>query len=257
MTDGIKDIVNRFFSKRTHTINILHASQNNDTVNDDTINEVLYHFPKTLTFRCENYLHYHQIKRTRINNIFIVDTYESFKKILELMDPFHFNYSGYYLIVMTTYCEDQYQIMTKMFNDLWKNYIVNSNIYWHTPQNEDEAILYTYFPYNKFYCGETFPIQQNHFREGEWIHKSGNFYPNKMKNLYQCPLTVAVIETAPFMMTFKDENGTLHVDGIDGVLLRILSQIMNFKIQVEIFESQGTITPNTSTGAKQLKFAQI
>jgi hypothetical protein len=250
LTDGIKDIVKRFFSKRTQTISILHASQNNDTVNDDAINEVLYNFPKTMTFRCENYLNYHKISRLRINNIFIVDTYESFKNILELMDPYHFNYNGHYLIVMTTYSDDQYQIMFKMFSDMWKNYMVNSNIYWHTPENEDEAILYTYFPYNKFYCGETFPIQQNHFREGAWIHNNTEFYPNKMSNLYGCPLTVAVIQTPPFTIITKDENETLIVDGIDGVLLKTLSRVMNFKIRAEIYESQGTISPNMSTGAE-------
>jgi hypothetical protein len=249
LTDGIKDIVNQFFSKRTKTINILHASENNDTVNDDTVNEVLYHFPPTLTFRCEDYLHYHKIKRLRINNIFIVDTYVSFKNILKLMDPYHWNFSGHYLIVMTTYADNQYEIMSKMFNDLWKNYIVNSEIYWHTPDNEDEAVLYTFFPYNKFHCGETFPIQQNHFRNGKWLHNNSKFFPNKMGNLHGCPLKVAIIPTAPFMIATKDENGTVDIGGIDGELLKLIATEMNFKIDAEIFDTQGIISENMSTGA--------
>jgi hypothetical protein len=241
LTDGIKDIVNQFFSKKTHTISILHASENNDTINDDAINEVLYHFPKTLTYRCEDYLHYHKIQRRRINNIFIVDTYVSFLNILNLMDPYHFKFDGHYLIVMTTYSEDQYEIMSKMFNDLWKNYIVNSQIYWHTPDNVDEAVLYTYFPYNRFSCGRTFPIQQNHFRFGSWIHNNSDFFPNKMSNLFGCPLKVAIIPTPPFIIMEEQANGSMTIGGIDGVLLKLLSEKINFKIDAEIFTSQGTI----------------
>lgn len=251
LTDGVCEIISRFYAKKTKTINILHASETNDTINDDFINEVLYHITGQISFRCENYLFYNRIDRIRINNIFIVDTYNSFKNILQLMDTKHFDYQGHYLIVMTTYSYQQYEIMSKMFNDLWSNFIVNSAILWHVPVNEDEAILYTYYPYNKFYCGVTFPIVQNHFRLGKWVHNTSDFFPNKVKNLYRCPLTVSVIPTAPFLMVTELDDGSALVEGIDGILLQMLSLVMNFTVKIDTFESQGVINveDGTATGA--------
>lgn len=52
------------------------------------------------------------------------------------------------------------------------------------------------------------------------------------------------------MILKQDENGQLTPDGIDGVLLRVLSQRMNFTVDLEQVESQGTIYPNgTVSGA--------
>lgn len=257
LTDGVGAIISSFYARRTKTINILHASESNDSNNEDFINEILYHVPPTITFRFENYQHYTKINRIRINNIFIVDTYASFRNVLALMDTTHFDYQGHYLIVMTTYDYEQYRIMSKMFNDLWSNFIVNSAILWHVPANENEAILFTYYPFNKFYCGVTFPIEQNHFRDGKWVHDTANFFPNKVANLYRCPLNVAVIPTSPFMMVSHLEDGTARIEGIDGILLNMLSQMMNFTVKVDTFESQGVINVEngtvTSTGASRMK----
>lgn len=251
LTDGVLEIISRFYVEKTKTINILHASETNDTINDDYINEVLYHIPKKVSIRCENYLHYNKINRIRINNIFFVDTYNSFKNILKLMDTTHFDYQGHYLIVMTTYSYDQYDIMSKIFTDLWSNLIVNSAIFWHLPLNDNEAILYTYYPYSKFYCGVTFPIEQNHFRLGKWVHNTSDFFPNKVKNLHGCPLKVSLIPTAPFIMVTKLDDGSSYIEGIDGILLQMLSVMMNFTVKADTFESQGVINfeDGTATGA--------
>lgn len=263
LTGGVSEIIKRFHVGRTKTINILHAAETDERRNDDIINEILYHIPPTLTFRCENFRHYDKINRIRINNIFIVDNYASFRNLLALMDTVHFDYQGHYLIVITTYVYEQYHIMSRMFDDLWSNLIVNSAILWHVPANEDEAILFTYYPFNEFYCGGTMPIEQNHFKDGKWFHNTSNFFPNKVSNLYRCPLTVAVIPTPPFMMVSQLEEdgggGEVRVEGIDGILLNMLAQMMNFRVKVDTFESQGVINVEngTATGAQAAKSMKL
>ena len=54
-----------------------------------------------------------------------------------------------------------------------------------------------------------------------------------MTNLYGCKLRVATFANAPFSIV-REENGKVELDGIDGILLRVLSQRMNFKVELEI-----------------------
>lgn len=53
----------------------------------------------------------------------------------------------------------------------------------------------------------------------------------------------------PFMILKALPDGEIYTDGLDGVLLRVLSQKMNFGINCTIADSQGVIMDNgTVTG---------
>lgn len=53
----------------------------------------------------------------------------------------------------------------------------------------------------------------------------------------------------PFMIVKALHDGGIYTDGLDGVLLRVLSQKMNFAINCTIVDSQGVIMNNgTVTG---------
>lgn len=251
LTRATIEIIEKFYLTKTDTINFYHASNEYDDknlqTNYDTINEVLYQVQSKIVVQLEGYLDFKKSNRKRVYNIFFIDSYESFWNIFRLMSPYYFEYQGHYLIILTTYSYKQYEIMANIFEFLWAEYIINVNIIWMPPQNDHEAIMYTYFPYTNFFCGKAVPIQLNQFWFGKWLHSAPSFFPDKMNNLHGCPLTVATVNTPPFMIIRTKENGDILTDGIDGVLLRILSQRMNFSIKLVNLESQGTIFMNGST----------
>lgn len=257
LTRATVEIVEKFYLHRTNTLNFYHASNESNEkameTNLDAMNEILYQVRSKIIVRLEGYLNFKMTREItdlkRVYNIFFIDSYESFWKIFRMMSPFYFDYQGFYLIVLTTYSYQQYQIMVDIFEYLWAQYIVNVNVIWLAPQNDNEAIMYTYFPYTNFFCGKAFPIQLNQFRFGEWLHSQSNFFPDKVSNLHACPLTVAVALTPPFMILKEQEDGGILPDGIDGILLRVLSQRINFTINLMQFEDQGTVYFNgTSSG---------
>lgn len=261
LTRATVEIIEKFYLTKTDTINFYHASNEDDgkslQTNYDTINEVLYQVQSKIVVQLEGYLDFKKSNRKRVHNIFFIDSYESFWNIFRLMSPYYFEFQGHYLIILTTYSYKQYEIMANIFEYLWAEYIINVNIIWMPPQNDQEAIMYTYFPYTKFFCGKAVPIQLNQFWFGKWLHSVRSFFPDKMSNLHGCPMTVATVNTPPFMIIRSKENGEILTDGIDAVLLRILSQRMNFSIELVNLESQGTIFMNGSSTGDGLVIERI
>lgn len=253
LTRATVEIIEKFYLERTNSLNFYHASIESEEKsmekNLDAMNEILYQLQSKIIVQIEGYGEFKNANMKRVYNIFIIDSYVSFRRIFSLMDPFYFDYQGFYLIVLTTYSDQQYQTMADMFEYLWAQYIVNINVIWLTPHNDNEAIMYTYYPFTRFFCGKTFPIQLNQFRFGEWLHSETMFFPDKVSNLHGCPLTVSTVRTPPFMILTEKDDGGILTDGIDGILLRVLSQRINFTINLLQCDSQGTVYHNgTSTG---------
>lgn len=246
LTRGLVEIIQNFYMDRTNTLNFYHASQesneSNKQINLDAVNEVLSQVQSKIVVQLEGYLDLKITNRKRIHNIIFVDSYESFWQFFRLMSPLYFEYQGFFIIVLTKYSDHQYEIMMQIFQHLWAEYIINVNIIWLAPENDNEAIVYTYFPYSRFFCGNAFPIQLNQFIFGKWIHQTTNFFPDKVSNMYNCPLNVVTVMSPPFMILNDD-----GFDGIDGTLLRVLSQRMNFSVQVLKVKSQGTVYLNGSS----------
>lgn len=163
LTRSTVEIIEQFYMGRTNTLNFYHASKEfadeNLERNYDTMNEILYQLRSKVVVQLEGYQDFKVTNRLRVYNIIFFDSFESIWSIFRIMTPIQFDYQGYYLLVLTTYSNEQYQIMTNIFETLWAAYITNVNIIWLAPQNDNEAIMYTYFPYTSFFCGKAVPIQ--------------------------------------------------------------------------------------------------
>ncbi|XP_070500698.1 ionotropic receptor 21a-like [Chironomus tepperi] len=256
LTAAVTDIIGNFYVKDTNTVNIYQEAQNEIemTRHYDMINEVLYHMVgMDISVRIEDKALLKAVRKKRVHNIVFIDTYESFLNFFEDLSTNIFEYQGFYLIVLTTYTYEQYSIMTNIFKFLWTEYIVDVNIIWNTAQNNNEAFMYTYFPFTNFYCGKSYPVQLNQYSFGRWLNNQSTKFPNKMSNLHTCPLTAAVIQTGPFMRVINKTDGTIQLDGIEGTVLSVVSELMNFTLKVITTSEQGGFFKNgTATGAGKL-----
>lgn len=188
LTRATVEIIEQFYVKRTNNLNIFQASDdfNDDNLqrNYDTMNEILYQVRSKVVVQLEGYSGDLVTNRKRVYCILFIDSFDSFWKFFRLLSPDTFNYQGYYLLVLTTYSDEQYQIMMSIFEFVWAEYIINLSIIWSVPQYDEEALLYTFFPYTSFFCGRALPIQLNQYRFGKWMHSGLNFFPEKTKNLH-------------------------------------------------------------------------
>lgn len=252
LTAAVTEIIGNFYVKDTNTVNIYQEAQNEKgmTRHADMINEILYHMiGMDISVRIEDKNLLKKVNKKRVHNIIFIDSYASFLNFFENLSTNIFEYQGYYLIVLTTYTYEQYSTMTDIFKFLWSEYIVDVNIIWKTGQNENEAFMYTYFPFTNFYCGKSYPVQLNQYSFGRWLNNHSSIYPNKMSNLHACPLTAAVIQTGPFLKLINKTDGTFQLDGIDGTVLRVISELMNFTLKIISTSEQGGFFKNgTATG---------
>lgn len=252
LTAAVTEIIGNFYVRDTNTVNIYQAAQNEKGMkrHEDMINEILYHMiGMDISVRIEDKDRLESGKKKRVHNIVFIDSYESFLNFFESLSTDIFEYQGYYLIVLTTYTYEQYTIMTDIFKFLWNQYVINVNIIWKTAQNNNEAFMYTYFPFTNFYCGKSYPVQLNQYSFGRWLNNRSLIFPNKMLNLHECPLTAAIVQTGPFMKLINKADGTFQLDGIDGTVLRVISELMNFTLRIVTSSEQGGFFKNgTATG---------
>lgn len=185
MTQAVTDVISNFYTDKSTTVNFFYALEPETDKHEveNVINEILYLLHNTIVVQIEEYSHIKQSNDKKWHNIIFCDTYESFSKVFTKMDPESFEYQGYYLIAISRYNDGIYEMMKKIFADLWIQHITNVNILWMLPENYDEVLMWTYWPYSSSYCGEAIPLQLNHYRHGKWL-RPVDYFPNKMTNLH-------------------------------------------------------------------------
>lgn len=135
-----------------------------------------------------------------------------------------FDYTGYYTIVLTEH-NDDYQI-TKIFEDFWSIYITNTNVL--VPTDDYKTVLlYTYFPYTAVHCEKVVAVVQDYF-ENHNFTRNAPIFPDKMSNMHKCPVRVAMYHFEPFTMLKRQPNASYFIDGIEGIVFRVISQRLNF-----------------------------
>jgi hypothetical protein len=94
---------------------------------------------------------------------------------------------------------------------------------------ENDVYVETFYPFKTGNCNDTKPILINKFSEGKF-NKNLNFYPNKMKSLFNCPIRTLVWPSTPVFINKKSQNGTISHWGRDFSVIKALSESLNFKI---------------------------
>lgn len=233
LSRAVSDIIWNFYSQKTPTVNFVHSSGTTQTYKvQDILNEIIDQPYNEVAFQIEEANNLARSYRKKSHNVIICDTFYSCEKIFTKIRPEIFEFEGYFLIVITKYNEHIYETMLKIFGSFWSQHIVNVNILWSPPENDGDTLMYTFWPYTSFYCGEAFPVQLNQYRVENWLKRT-DYFPNKVANMYGCPVQVATFHNAPFTI-IKEHDGKVTVKGIDGILLRVLSQRMNFKPEIKL-----------------------
>ncbi|XP_055910416.1 uncharacterized protein LOC129944777 [Eupeodes corollae] len=133
----------------------------------------------------------------------------------------------------------------------WSNYMINVNVVIQTAAGD--IIVYTYFPFNESHCNEVIPVEINRFQNGVMVNP--DLFPEKLQNMHKCPVRVTPFHTPPFFSLNDRRNGTTDdeaINGFEGLLLRELSLLMNFTIEIILppkKDERGHIFNNFSTGA--------
>lgn len=102
-----------------------------------------------------------------------------------------------------------------------------------TQNAHGEIMVYSYFPYTDDFCGGVEPVLISRFNGTHFVNPT--LFPRKLMNFHGCILRAAIWHIPPFAYLRTDDQGVNHVvGGIEGYLLRELSKILNFTIEVKV-----------------------
>lgn len=256
LSRAVVDYVLNFYYNTSTTVNMYDVVKpENFDVNFDIVNEVLYNVETKVVVQVDNTFDFKITSWMRVNNIIFVDSFKSFMKIYRRIEYVHFEFQGYYLVVVTQYSVKNpiYDTMDKIFAALWKKKIVNANVIFMPQGNPNDALVFTYYPYSYYYCEDVIPIHLNHYKDNQWLHEI-DYFPKKLTNFHGCKIRVATFNSPPFMMVSQDQNGSYKVEGVEGTLLRVLAQKLNFTLHIISPKNQwGYISKNkTYSGSIKL-----
>jgi hypothetical protein len=184
-------------------------------------------------------------RRRRSFMIFAIQTFEEFLDIHEKIIRDIFKFNGRYLVVLTCGIIAETR---EIFKLLWKLQIFNVNVMFE--DENGEVLVQTFLPFNAQNCNDTTPILINKFKDGKFINGTDNFFPQKMKNLHNCPVRVAIaIDNQPYIIQRTSMNGSHDLTGRDIHVLKSLSKSLNFRIDYTYIGEEGYFYPNgTSIG---------
>lgn len=186
--------------------------------------------------------------RTKSNNIFLIDSYKSFEILYKSLDPTLFDFRGYYLFVLIN---GPMEKLGKIFEAMWHKRILNTYAIY--ADKNDFINIKTILPFRKGLCGNTSPILIERLKNGKYFGKWDFLLPDKTQNLFECGLRLVLFERCPAVcITANLNKNTSIVSGFEIILMRLIANSLNFKIQRQILSGPkqwGTIYPNgTSSG---------
>ncbi|XP_017465363.1 PREDICTED: uncharacterized protein LOC108358498 [Rhagoletis zephyria] len=193
--------------------------------------------------------------------IWFIDSWNSFGALAKDLDHPQSAYqrSGWFLIVYTGTEPERLETVKNIFSRLFELFFVNVNVFL---LMDATPFVYTYFPFSRTKCHSAKPELLMSFRNKRprYIHKSHRrFFPPKVNNLHGCELGVITWHDPPFMIlkTVEETGHIVSIDGIEGMLISLLSEAMNFGIRIVDPQphDRGAIYANgTLTGVTRMLF---
>lgn len=165
------------------------------------------------------------LKQSRAN-IFQLNTFEDFKAIFKTLSSEKFNFGGYFLLVVRKCSSID---ANKVFEAVWRRFIYNLNI---LCEADDAVSIKTFLPFQSSSCGNTTSITLD-------IDSVHTFFPEKLKNLFECPIKLATFFYPPITMRETLENGSYRYYGSEMELLFGLAEALNFSVDMTYIAQSG------------------
>nr|UZH23427.1 glutamate receptor ionotropic iglur-delta1 [Anastrepha ludens] len=191
--------------------------------------------------------------------IWFIDSWNSFKTLAtDLEDPkSSYKRTGWFLIIYTGTERERLDTVKKIFSRLFEIFVINVNVFLLI---DTTPFVYTYFPFSPKKCHSAQPELLLSFRNRKAKQKFKDyrkFFPFKVGNLYGCELAIITWHHPPFMILKEDpKTGQIvSIEGMEGMLISILSEVMNFAIRIVIPQpkERGAVYSNgTLTGVAKM-----
>lgn len=141
------------------------------------------------------------------------------------------------LLVFSVFNGDDESIK-KISELVWMKKILNIILIY--PKTQNSTSIATFLPFQEKSCHTaTFKVI-NEYENGQFVEPVQEFFPEKFKNLRNCPLRLSTgLDASPCVFEKKLKNGTSIPGGSDIEVVTALSQKLNFEINYNFRNTQG------------------
>ncbi|XP_049280308.1 uncharacterized protein LOC125762363 [Anopheles funestus] len=257
-SEVIVDALHRYYVQNhssTLLMRLSTVSRQTYELQSDIMDEVMQRTSHSIAYEYRSVTYHRPSRRPRIFNLAFIDGYDAFEQLFSSLDPAQNDFSGYYLIVLTTLDTARPEMLAHMFTLLWTLNVINVNIVTADLQDYSHwqsVLMYTYYPYTPAGCERNVPQLVHRFRKGARRYDQRiELFPNKLSNFHQCIITVGTFHLPPYMLLSR-RYGQLRYGGFEGDLLRALSVKLNFTVRLiepEAGELWGRLPPINGTEA--------
>lgn len=238
---SLSEIVKSFFSEKRLYFLI------DESADGEILNQVLSE-NFNVTVQIERFNEIKQQPQRRRNVVILIESFDSFARLDDILTDTQFNFDGFFLIVCLNINRNQ---MNSMFRRLWEKFIYNVSLL--SCCSNGLVTLQTFMPFNVENCFDTNSKVINVFHQETKRWKTKDFFPRKFENLYNCPIRFTSYEYAPAVMATRFKNGSFALKGCDIEFLKGLQSILNFQVNLNFLDTWGVLFENgTGTGAHKL-----
>ncbi|XP_055913554.1 uncharacterized protein LOC129947137 [Eupeodes corollae] len=169
--------------------------------------------------------------------VFIVDSLEAFREIYHGFQHNLYERHFRFLIILTKYPTEFSYILEEMFKLCYRYDVIDVNII--TDHPEMGVSMFTYFLYSEKVCRSCLPKLLYKFSDG--LENLEKVFPEKMNNFQKCPFKVTSRILSPFLSFNGNTSNPQPIGdwdnlyGIEGNLLKLLAQKLNFTIDLRPF----------------------
>lgn len=173
------------------------------------------------------------LHRLRQNILVVLDKIQNFRLLLPSITPEKYRLSGNFLIILIDGKIDEIE---EIFIAMWHKDIYN--VYVVYEDENTEIPLITFLPFqNSSNCGDTTPLSITYYRNGKFDNQS-ILFPQKLRNLNQCPIRIATYIDPGCLMRKTFKNGSFELYGYRYEFMELLSKSLNYTNDIKILEGQ-------------------
>lgn len=243
LAKAVNEVVNEVLADLTVTVNLV-SPKNEKNLSEFKDEFLLNSFTKSkVGYRqqASSKLKPSALGHKKRFSIIVIEDFNEFMEIYEkIATPKIFWFSGFYVVALNNGKISEIQ---EMFKLMWKLQIFNVNVMFE--DEKGDVLVETFMLFNERNCNDTTPIPINKFRDGKFMNGTENFFPNKMKNLHNCPIRVSISKSdEPFIFSKLLPNGSYEVSGSDINLINSLSSALNFNVDYAYIGDEGYFYEN-------------
>ena len=241
---GIHEVIDKLFGNYSETANFMSNDPNKSSsfmIGDfkDALATKAFRNPKVV-YRHEFSSHVFKNKnRKRRAIVFLAENFQDFTVEHKTITTELFRFYGIFIVALIN---GKIPEIDDIFRLMWKIQIYNVIVMF---EENNEVLVYTFFPFNAMKCDDTTPVLINKIINGNFLNGPENIFPDKMTNLFNCQVRLSAPENeVPFVNVTKLSNGSYELEGLDVTLLNTLAEKLNFKIALTYFSDENYIFDN-------------